>query len=188
MKSILFAIAFFFCATSALFAQATLRPGDTVDIRLAGVNVPDETQMFSAQYTVDGQGMVNLPYINNIKAAGLHPSQLQIAIQNALIAGKIYTHPTITVSVAGNGPNSARFVNVGGEVKAPQRIVYTADLTVMNAIIAAGGFTEYANQHKIRWTHGDKVTMLDAAKLRKNPASDPKISPGDNVEVSASIW
>lgn len=187
MKTIYLAILFLIATTSCLLAQATLRSGDTVDIRLSGVNVPDEIQQFSSQYTIDDKGDLNLPYIHNVKASGLRPAQLQAAIQHKLVADKIYTHPTITV-LQSNSTASARFVNVGGEVKQPTRIPYTADLTVLTSITAAGSFTEYADQKHIRWTHNNKVHILDARKLRKDPKLDPKVSPGDKIDVPASIW
>lgn len=161
---------------------ALLRPGDIIDIRLSGVPA-EETTTFNATYTIDNDGMINLPYINQVKAAGLQPNQVQDAIQNRLKEEKIFTHPTITIL-----QSQPRFVNVGGEVKAPQRIPYTSDMTLSSAINAAGWFTDYAKQSSIRLTRDGKTTIYDMKELRKNPAADPKLLPGDQIVVPQSFW
>ncbi len=70
-----------------------------------------------------------------------------------------------------------RFVNVGGEVKLPQRVQYTGDLTVLSAISAAGGFTEYASQSRVRLLRGSKVINVDIRKVRKHPIWTSSSSP-----------
>ena len=86
---------------------------------------------FSAPYTVDDAGMLNLPYIGNIKAGGLAPSQVQVAIQQKLHRGRHLHQPH---RHGGSAPPGQRFVVVGGAVRAPGRVPYTADLTLMSAI------------------------------------------------------
>jgi protein involved in polysaccharide export with SLBB domain len=161
---------------SGAFAQAVLRPDDSVEIRLGGV--PAEfMQEFSAPYTIDGDGYLNLPYINQVKVGGLSVRNAQIAIETKLKAEEIYTHPSITI----NMQQQARFVSVGGSVRAPGRVPYTSDLTLLSALNAAGGPSEFAGD-KIRLTREGKATYYSTKKLRKDPSKDPKILPGDQVE------
>jgi len=171
------------CAGRAAFAQSVLRPGDTVEVRLAGVPV-EEIQQFSATYTVDDDGMLNLPYIGLVKAGGLQPSDAQQAVQRKLKAEKIFTHPTVTISVQGN----TRFVNVGGAVRGPGRVVYTPDLTLMSAINAAGGFNDFADRKRVRFVRGGKAIVIDTRKLLEDPSKDPPVHPGDQIEVPQSLW
>lgn len=170
-------------AAGTVHAQAPLRQGDSLEIRLSGVP-GDESGSFNASYTVDDQGMINLPYINEVKVAGLLPNQIQEIIQNRLKEEKIYTHPTITVQTQ----SAARFVNVDGEVKGAQRVSFTADMTLMTAINSCGGFTDYAKQSQITLTRAGKVTIYNAKEIRKNPALDPKVLPGDQIHVPQSFW
>lgn len=164
-------------------AESTLRPGDTVEIKIAGVPQEDVVQV-SHTYEVDGSGMLNLPYIGKIQAQGLSASQVQSAIENRYRREQIYTNPTVTiVMLAGS-----RFVNVGGEVRTPQRVPYTADLTLLSAINGAGGFSPYANQRKIVLMRGDRQTVHDAKEIRKNPALDVKLLPGDRIDVPQSFF
>ena len=165
-----------------LFAQAPLRPGDTVEIRIAGVPA-EEISAFSAQYPIDDAGMINLPYINEIKAAGLQPGALQTAIENKLKSDGIYTQPTVTVIP----PVGARFVSVGGQVRSPGRVPYTPDLTLNGALNAAGGASDFAGD-KIRLTRSGKATVYSRKQLSRDPGADPKTQPGDQIEVLQGGW
>jgi polysaccharide export outer membrane protein len=159
------------------------RSGDNIEIRLGGVPVEEINQVTGA-YTVDTKGFVNMPHIGRIRAAGTTQDELQEAIEKAYRDGQIYTRPTITVGVA----IQTRFVNVGGEVRMPQRVAYTSDLTVLSAISAAGGFTEFANQGKVRLLRGDEVMTVDIRRVRKDPSKDVVLQPGDSIEVVRSIF
>jgi len=157
-----------------------LRNGDTVDIRIANVP-PEDIQQFDGSYTVDESGMINLPYIGMVKAGGLAPSQVQTMIQNQLVSAGIYTMPTVTVSP----PPGARFISVGGQVRAPGRVPYSADLTLMTTISAAGGPSDFAGD-RIRLVRGGKVQFFSRKRLEKDPSKDPQVEPGDQIEIMQS--
>jgi len=184
LKKILsMAIAMSLLAAPRIFAQAAaLRNGDTVELHIAGVPAEDQ-QQFQGVYTIDENGMINLPYIGLVKAGGLAPSQVQIAVQNALITAQIYTSPTITVQPAAG----ARYINVGGAVRGPGRIPYTSDLTLLSTINAAGGASDFAGD-KVRLVRKGKVTWYSRKKLDKDPSKDPTMEPGDSVEILESWW
>ena len=184
MKTLLICVFTVFCIAPQIFAQAVLRPGDTLEIRLAGVPA-DEIGMFSAPYVVDEAGTLNLPYINQVQVGGLAPNVAQATIEKKLRDEGIYTHPTVTVIIA---PGGSRFVTIGGAVRGPGRIPYSSDLTLMSTINAAGGFNDFADKKRVRLVHGGKVQVIDTRKISKDPALDPKISPGDQIEVSQSWW
>ena len=167
-----------------LMAQdVVLREGDQVEVRLGGVPAEEVTQV-SGSFTVDGQGFINLSHIGKVRAAGLTQDQLQAAIESTYKTQQIYTNPSITVSV----PTAARFVDVGGDVRAPQRVAFTPDLTVLGAITAAGGFTEYADQSKVRLLRDGNVITLSIREVRKDPSKDMRLKPGDKIEVPQSFW
>ncbi|MEI6070782.1 MAG: polysaccharide biosynthesis/export family protein [Verrucomicrobiae bacterium] len=179
-----FFLAVLFAFSGAAFAQdAVLRAGDLIDIRLGGVP-PEEISQVTGIYTVDGGGFINMPHIGKVHAAGATQAQLQGSIESAYKLQQIYTNPSITLAV----PNAARFVEVSGDVRAPQRVPFTADLTVLGAITAAGGFTEYADQVKVSLTSEGRVVIMNIKEVRKNPARDIKLKPGDKIWVPQSFW
>lgn len=174
----------FLSSASGLFASdAAFRDGDTIELRIGGVPA-EETQLVTGSYTVDGEGFINLPHVGKVRAAGLGQAALQRAIEAAYRGGDIYTNPTITVTV----PTTLRFVNVSGDVRQPRRVEYTSDLTVLGAISAAGGFTDYADQRKVRLMRGGRVQMVDIKAVRNNPTLDIILLPGDQIEVPQSFW
>lgn len=184
MKKLLFTLGIALYSIANSMAQdAVIRAGDQIEIRLGGVPSED-TSLVSGSYQVDGQGFVNMPHIGKIKAAGATQAGLQNSIEGTYKSQQIYTNPTITVNI----PTTARFVNVGGDVKAPRRVEFTPDLTVLSAINAAGGFTEYADQKKVRLLSDGKATIVNVTEIRKDPSKDPHLKPGDSIEVMQTFW
>jgi polysaccharide biosynthesis/export protein VpsN len=167
----------------AAASDAAFRSGDTLELRIGGVPA-EETQLVTGAYTIDGEGYINLPHVGKVRAAGLGQAQLQRAVEAAYRSGEIYTNPTITITV----PTTLRFVNVSGDVRQPRRVEYTSDLTVLGAISAAGGFTDYADQRKVRVMRGGRVQIIDIKAVRANPTLDIRLLPGDQIEVPQSFW
>ena len=164
-------------------SDAAFRTGDTIELRIGGVPA-EETQLITGAYTVDGEGFVNLPHVGKVRAAGLSQAALQSAIEAAYRAGEIYTNPSITVTV----PAALRFVNVSGDVRQPRRVEYTSDLTLLGAISACSGFTEYADQGKVRLIRRGGVQIVNIKAVRKDPSQDVVLLPGDQIEVPQSFW
>jgi polysaccharide biosynthesis/export protein VpsN len=92
---------------------------------------------------------------------------------------EIYTNPNVVITMQAQ----SRFVNVGGEVKAPQRVPFTPDLTILSAINAAGGFSSFAEERKVRLLRDNKLMIIDVNKIRANPSRDVQLQPGDRIEA-----
>lgn len=173
-----------FCAFGAsAFAQATLRVGDPVEIKISGVPAEEQAQVNNS-YTVDATGSVNLPYINKVRAEGLTPAQFSSAVEGTYRSGKIFSNPTITIVMQ----PTARFVNIGGAVRTPSRVPFTEDMTLLTAINAAGGFNDFADQKRVRLLRGNEVKLYDVRQFRRDPSMDVKLQPGDRVEVPQSFF
>jgi protein involved in polysaccharide export with SLBB domain len=157
--------------------------GDPINITISGVPSDEQTQINNI-YIVDANGSINLPFINQVEAAGRTPANLAAGIQDAYRANKIYTHPTITILMQA----AARFVNVGGAVRTPMRVPFTEDITLLTAINAAGGFNEFADQKRVRLLRGKKAKVYDVRQFRRDPSKDVALQPGDKVEVPQSLF
>ncbi|HEY1582224.1 MAG TPA: polysaccharide biosynthesis/export family protein [Chthoniobacterales bacterium] len=178
----LFGFALLFLAPR-LWADALLRPGDPLEMRISGVPADEQTQVNNT-YTVDSNGMVNMPYINKVRAEGLTPGQLASAIESGYRSAGIFTNPTITIVMQ----PQTRFVNVGGAVRAPNRVPFTEDLTLLAAINAAGGFNDFADQKRVRLLRGKEAKVYDVRQFRRDPGLDPRLEPGDRIEVPQSFF
>lgn len=163
--------------------EARLRPGDQIEVRLGGVPI-EEINQVTGTYTVDGEGFINMPHVGRISVAGLTQAQVQAAVEQAYAKKSIYKSPSITVLV----PMMARFVYVGGDVRAPQRVPFSSDLTVLGAINSAGGFTEFANQSRVKLLRDGKVYTINVKRVRRDPSQDVLLKPGDKIEVPQSFF
>ncbi len=177
-----FAIVYFSAALPGRADDVPLRTGDQLTIRLGGVPAEDMTAV-SGIYTVDGAGNVNLPYIGKIRALGLKQADVQSSIENAYKSGGIYTAPVVTISV-----QLDRYVDVEGEVRAPERARYTPDMTLLSAISACGGFTDFADETKVSILRNGTRTIVDVKRVRQNKAEDPSLQPGDKISIPKSFW
>jgi protein involved in polysaccharide export with SLBB domain len=172
-----------FALAGSAYAQATLRIGDPVELKISGVPAEDQSQVNNT-YSVDADGAINLPYIGKIHAEGMTPAQLSRSIEENYRSNKIYTNPNVTIFMQ----PSARFVNVGGSVRSPSRVPFTEDMTLLTAINASGGFNDFADQRHVRLLRGSEVTVYDVRRFRKDPSQDVKLRPGDKIEVPQSFF
>jgi polysaccharide export outer membrane protein len=183
MRAVFVCLLVLFSFALSARAQATLRIGDPVELKISGVPSDEQTQVNNV-YTVDASGTINMPYINKVKADGLTPAELAASIEGSYRSGKIYSNPTITIVMAA----TARFVNVGGAVRSPSRVPFTEDMTLLTAINAAGGFNDFADQRKVRVLRGRDVKSYDVREVRRDPSRDIRLQPGDRVEVPQSFF
>ncbi|MEI8233722.1 MAG: polysaccharide biosynthesis/export family protein [Verrucomicrobiota bacterium] len=166
---------------AGLAQQAVIRLGDSIDIRFSGIP-GDEIGALNSSQVVDDGGMLNIGYIGKVKVVGMDASEAQRLIESKLKSDKIFTNPTVTVTVQ----SGMRFVNVSGEVRSSGRLTYTADLTVMSAIAGAGGFNDFADKKRVKLVRGGAVQVIDTTKLSKDPSLDIKVLPGDQIVVPQS--
>jgi polysaccharide biosynthesis/export protein len=161
-------------------AQQRFRDGDM--FRLAVGGAPREyTQEFELEYTID-DGSVTIPTIGRMRAAGLTPSALAGAIEKRLKEEKIFQNPSVVL----NPVRTPSTIVVGGAVRNPNRHPYAAEMTLTQAIAAASGPSEWA-QDAVKLIRGKQVEVYSRKKLKKDPATDPRVLPNDYIEVQGDI-
>jgi len=155
-----------------------LRALDPLVIMLLGI--PQEKQM---EVVIDEQGSITLPYIEEpIPAAGLTTSELEREIQCIYTENEIYREITVNIQT------HAKIYYVEGEVKRPQEYVLNRRITLLQAIAAASGYTEYANKTKVTITRNGRVTTFNAKKIEKHPELDVPVEAGDRIKVHRSFF
>jgi len=117
----------------------TLRPTDVINVNVA------EDIAATKDYRVSVEGTVSLVYLNDhpLKVSGLTKEEAANLIRKTYVDEKIYQKPSVTVDIR---EFSVRLVNVLGQVARPGQIQIPAQkaMTLVNAIAAAGGYTEKA--------------------------------------------
>ena len=162
---------------AATATGTAFRSGDSFELQMSGMPAED-SMTYQKMFTIGGDGFVNIPYAGQIRASGLTQSALERAIERKLIDEKIFRWPTATINV----PTTTRYVTIGGAVRAPTRMAWSADLTITSAISACGGPNEFASD-KINLIRTGTVTQYRLKALKKTPGNDPPLQPGDQVEL-----
>ncbi|MCI0536917.1 MAG: SLBB domain-containing protein [Verrucomicrobiales bacterium] len=159
-----------------------LRVGDPISIRFSGVTVADPPA--SVEERLKSDGMLRLPQISTpIKAEGKTRGQLEEEIYK-LYVPNIYK--TLTVKVGSEG----RTVYVGGEVRIEGRVQYMGRMTVLSAITAAGGFTDFANRKKVQVTRGadGRKVPVNCIKAQRDSKYDVPVFPDDYINVPRRLF
>ena len=178
MKRILICLLLFLAiALPPASADNLFRNGDVFEMRLSGP--PEEfTREFNLVLTVD-EGSVNLPLVGRVTAVGMSSTQLASSIERRLKEAKIFTVANVNITV--NSSQNQRSIIIGGSVRSPGRQVWIPDLTLTGAISAAGGPGDFAGDG-IKIIRGGKAQRYSRKAIKKNPALDPKVEPGDIIE------
>lgn len=150
-----------------------LRKEDLVDIKFS--NNPTPPQDVAERIKEDG--MINLPLIGAVQAEGKTAGQLQKEIQERYVP-QYFRRLTVTIRTEN------RVFYVDGEVVRPDRYAYSGEITLLQAIASAGGFTDFASRRRVELVRstGEKM-VIDGVKAKDNVNLDVPILPGDRINV-----
>lgn len=134
----------------------------------------------SGDRAVRPDGKISLQLIGEVQAAGLTPEQLGANVAEGL--SKYMTRPEVTVSV--QQVNSKKYF-ISGEVLRPGAYPLLNPTTVLQALVNAGGFRDFANTKKIIILRGDKrfkFNYKDVIK-GKNMEQNILLENGDQIII-----
>ncbi len=151
----------------AVSGDYRLGPNDRTRITVFGQ--PNLT----GEFMLDGNGAVAFPLIGNINANGMTPRELQQAIAGKLDPDYL-RNPSVSVEVLTRRP-----FYVLGEVQKPGNYPYVTDITALNAVAMAGGYTYRAKTTEFYVKRLDK----DGRMVRVVAKPETIIRPGDTLEV-----
>ena len=89
-------------------------------------------------------GKISVPLLNDVQAAGLTAMQLSASLHDSL--SKYLNNPQVTVTVT---EINSRRVYITGEVNHGGTIPLLPNMTVLQALSSAGGFTQFAKEKNI---------------------------------------
>jgi protein involved in polysaccharide export with SLBB domain len=152
-------------------SEYKLGPGDKVH-----VTVYDETDL-SGDFQVDSLGYVRLPLIGQIRAAGCSVYQLEGAVSDALLDGYL-KNPRVAVEVTTYRP-----FYILGQVSRPGQYAYVSNMSALDAVALAGGFTDRAVESSLYVRHENQTKEIQVAA-----DETVKIQPGDVVRVDQTVF
>ena len=165
---------------SALAPGSRANLGGAIDPERYVIGAEDSLQItvwkeptLSGTIPVRPDGMISLVLVGDLKAAGLTPMALSADIGQRL--KKYIQDPVVTVVVL--GVNSQRIFTVG-EVNKVGPVMMTPGMTPLQAIVTAGGLTQFANSKHIY------ILRTVAGKQQKIPFNYKQALKGDNQGVA----
>jgi polysaccharide export outer membrane protein len=167
-------------APSAVMPDYRIGPGDTLKVSVF------QNEELTATLPVRPDGKISTPLVEDMVAVGKTPSQLardiEVALSQYIKAPKVSVVVTIALSVYSQ-------VKVIGQVKTPQSMPYHDGMTVLDAVLAAGGLSQFAAGNRARLVRHDngKQTEIDI-KLdnllnKGDTKQDLPLKPGDILVV-----
>lgn len=134
-----------------------IKPGKSISITISNVPATDQNQI-SGIYSVSEMGLINMPFIGAVQAAGVRESELAKDLQSRYRTQEIYNQPTVAVSATGCRLTCGLGVTVGGQVSRPGQVPFAKDMTLWSAIQAAGGATAFGSLRRVTLFRDGKAT------------------------------
>lgn len=161
------------CATSA---STTLPSVAAVEYRLApGDRLKLEVfreQDLSGEFVINDQGVVGLPLVGDVPAAGKTLAQLREEL-TATLSREYVRNARINLDIA-----SYRPIYVLGEVEKPGEYAFAGGMSVHALVAKAGGFTYRANENVVYVRHAG-----EAGETPYRLTSGAAVLPGDTVRI-----
>lgn len=148
-----------------------LGPGDQLRISVFGE--PDLT----GQYLINPQGEIAFPLVGNVTAQGKTITELTAAIRSRLEEGFV-RQANVNIEVLTYRP-----FFILGEVRTPGTYPYSANLTVLNAVATAQGFTYRADRRRVYIKHA----WEDQERVYPLTTTTP-VQPGDTVRIGERLF
>lgn len=131
----------------------------------------------SGEFRVSDSGMIALPLIGDLKAAGQTVDELTQMV-TAAYSANVLRNPRIAIEIM-----SYRPFFILGSVGKPGQYQFIPGMTVRQAIATANGYTPIAKQKVVMITHWgeaeEKSYRLDAATL---------VRPGDTIRIPERVF
>lgn len=159
-------------ANAQVGATSRLGAGDKLRVTVY------EEPTLTGEYEVSASGAITLPLVADVAVANATPDLAAKAVSAKLTEGGYVLNPRVSVEVVSHRP-----FYILGEVSKPGEYTYAGQLSLLQAIAKAGGFTNRANKASVivrrtGWSTGHKVLITDPALM---------IAPGDTITITESL-
>jgi len=156
---------------------------DVFDVRVFG-----EADL-SGAYRVATDGTIDFPLAGKLEVAGVTTTELQRLLVTRLKDGYL-KNPQVSVMMK---EWNSRKVSVLGQVKNPGPVSYRPNMTIVDAIVSAGGFTPTAAKNSVnlrREAGGGKVQtrVYPVASITEGTSPNVVVLPGDVLVVDERLF
>jgi polysaccharide export outer membrane protein len=158
-----------------------LSPGDVLKLSFAEESDLDQTQK------IRRDGKITLPFLGDVTAAGKRVIDLQGELTRRY--KEYLENPEVLVTLESGSAN----VIISGFASRPGKLVFDRPTTVYQAIMEAGGVSDYGSASNIRLTriiNGVQVTETINLKpsIRGQPTQPKYVQDGDVIYISRSLF
>lgn len=135
---------------------------------------------------VDASGNISIPIGGSLSVGGLTPAEAEQRIA-AQMRRNFVRNPQVSVNLE---ESNSRFVTVDGQVGMPGNYPIVNNMTLMRAVAAARGATEFARLDDVvvfRTVNGERMAALyNLEGIRRGNYADPRVYPEDLIVVGNS--
>jgi len=196
-RTVVISLALFLSACAAQNQASSVAPASLAEAPQYLIGPQDELNVFvwqnpdlSVTVPVRPDGRISAPLVDDMMAAGKTSQQLARDIEKVL--AKYVRDPLVTVTVQTfNGPYDQQ-IRIVGQAAEPKAIPYRSDMTVLDAIIAVGGMTEFAAGNRaviVRKEGGEEKSYrvrLDDLIVGGDVSANVPLLPGDILIIPQS--
>jgi protein involved in polysaccharide export with SLBB domain len=155
---------------------------DTFDVRVYG-----EGEL-SGTFRVATDGTVDYPLAGRIQVSGLRTGEIQGLLVSRL-KDKYLKDPQVVVTIK---DRNSQKITVLGQIAKPGQVVYYPNMTIVDAIASAGGFTGIAakNAVSLRREVAGKIEMhvFPVADISEGRSPNVMVLPGDVLVVDERVF
>jgi polysaccharide biosynthesis/export protein len=172
-------------AAKAADSNYIIGPGDTLDVFVW------RNPELSVTVPVRPDGKISTPLVEDMVAVGKTAPQLARDMEKVL--SEYVRSPKVNIIVK-NAASAFSLVKVVGQVTHPQELPYREGMTVLDAILAAGGLTQFASGNRsriVRVENGKETVIhvkLDNLVNGGDVRQNVPLKPGDVLVVPQSMF
>lgn len=212
VKDLKLAIGFVLAALLLLNACSSVRPDDNANmpfptaqaVKEYKIGVDDRVQVsvwknpdLSVTVPVRPDGMISVPLIGDVQAGGLTTEQVAENIRKKLVT--YIRDPNVTVILTELKSNEfLSRVRITGAVRTPKSITYRQGMTVLDAVLEAGGVNEFAAPNRAKLyrkqlkdkKEGTEIYDVDLGDILNKGKLETNyyLQPGDVVTVPERLF
>ncbi len=148
----------------------------------------------SAKVQVRPDGRITTPLISDMPAVGKTPAMLADDMKYAL--SEFIKDPIVSVIVENFSGTFSQQVRIIGATEKPASLPYRANMTLLDAMIAVGGLSEFAAGNRAKLTRFDRASGRQVTYnvrlgdlLKKGDArANIRLEPGDVIIIPESMF